>query len=281
MTTTSHVPQTSIPSRRFAARTVRTSTTLREVVSQTTVLAGRALIKLRRNPEQLLDVTVMPLIFTGLLGYVFGGAVAGGVASYLPILVPGIITMTTITACMAAGSQLRDDLDKGVSDRFRSLPISRFAPLAGPMLADLLRYLLAGSLTLAMGFLMGYRPHGGILGICLALLLAMLAGWSLAWIYAWIGTVAKSTQAVQGISVMVMFPLTFLSNAFVPVETLPGWLRAFVELNPVSHVVSALRDLLNHGDVTAQVGWSLLGCAVVAAIFLPLTVRAYSKVANG
>ena len=262
---------------RAANKTVRTSVTVREALSQTTILAGRAITKLRRNPEQLLDVTLMPLLFTAMLGYVFGGAVAGGVSRYLPILVPGIVAQTTITACMAAGIQLRDDMEKGVFDRFRSLPIARIAPLAGPMLADLLRYLLAGTLAIVMGVIMGYRPGGGVFGISAGLVLAVVTGGSLAWIYTWIGTTARSAQAVQGISVMIMFPLTFLSNAFVPVDTLPGWLTTFVEVNPVSHVVSALRDLINNGHLTAQVGWALLGCLAVVAIFLPLTVRSYSK----
>ena len=185
--------------------------------------------------------------------------------------------MTTITACVAAGIQLREDMDKGVFDRFRSLPIARIAPLAGPMLADLARYAIAASVTLTVGVLMGYRPGGGVLGVAAGIVLAVITGWSLAWIFLWIGTRARTAGAVQGMSMMIMFPLAFLSNAFVPVDTLPGWLQTVTRVNPVSHVVSALRDLMNDGAFTAQVGWALLGCAAVAAIFIPLAVRSYSR----
>jgi ABC-2 type transport system permease protein len=128
-----------------------------------------------------------------------------------------------------------------------------------------------------VGVIMGYRPGGGVLGVAAGIVLAVILGWSLAWIFLWIGTSARSVGAVQGMSMMVMFPLAFLSNAFVPVDTLPGWLQAVTRVNPVSHVISALRDLMNNRALTAQVGWALLGCVAVAAIFIPLAVRSYSR----
>jgi ABC-2 type transport system permease protein len=262
---------------RPSARTVQASVPVRNALTQVTTLAWRALLKMRRNPEQLVDVTAMPVLFTVMFGLIFGGAIAGSTASYLPTLIPGIIAMTTITACVAAGVQFREDMDKGVFDRFRSLPIARIAPLAGPMLADLVRYALATSVALTVGIVMGYRPGGGIPGVAAGMVLAVITGWSLAWIFMWIGTIARTAGAVQGMSMMVMFPLTFLSNAFVPADTLPGWLQTVTRVNPVSHVVSALRDLMNDGAVTAQVGWALLGCAAVAAIFIPLALRSYSS----
>ena len=262
---------------RPAARTVQASVPVRDALTQITTLAWRALIKMSRNPEQLVDVTFMPLLFTVMFGLMFGGAVSGSTVHYLPTLIPGIIAMTTITACVAAGIQLREDMDKGVFDRFRSLPIARIAPLAGPMLADLARYAIAAGITLAVGVVMGYRPGGGVPGVAAGVVLAVITGWSIAWIFLWIGTRARSAGAVQGTSMMIMFPLAFLSNAFVPVDSLPGWLQAVTRVNPVSHVVSAMRDLMNDGAVTAQVGWALLGCAAVAAIFIPLAVRSYSR----
>ncbi len=262
---------------RPAARAVNVSVSIRDALIQITTLAWRALIKMCRNPEQLVDVTFMPVLFTVMFGLMFGGAVSGSTAHYLPTLIPGIIAMTTITACVAAGIQLREDMDKGVFDRFRSLPIARIAPLAGPMMADLARYAIAASVTLTVGVIMGYRPGGGIPGVAAGVVLAVITGWSIAWIFLWIGTKARSAGAVQGMSMMIMFPLAFLSNAFVPVDSLPGWLQAVTRVNPVSHVVSALRDLMNGGALTAQVGWALLGCATVAAIFIPLAVRSYSK----
>lgn len=249
----------------------------RDTVNQTLALAWRALKKMQRNFEQMFDVTIQPLLFTAMFAGIFGGAISGDVESYLPIIIPGLIGQTVLTACVATGVQMREDMDKGVFDRFKSLPIARIAPLAGPMLADTVRYLLASVLTFGTGMALGYRPGGGVLGVLGAIVLAVFAGWSLAWIFAWFGTVGRSAQGVQGISLMVMFPLTFLSNAFVPTDTMPGWLQAFADVNPVSHVISAIRALANEGQVTADVGWAVLGLLVVVAVFLPLAVRSYSR----
>jgi ABC-2 type transport system permease protein len=248
-----------------------------ETLNQTLSMAWRATKKMRRNPEQFFDVLVQPLLFTAMFAYIFGGAVSGNVSSYLPLIITGILAQTTLTACIATGIQLREDMDKGVFDRFRSLPIARIAPLAGPMIADVIRYTIATVLTFITGFVMGYRPDGGILGVLGAALLTILCGWSMAWIFTWVGIIGRSAQSVQAMSMMIMFPLTFMSNAFVPAETLPSGLRAFVEVNPVSHVVTAIRDLANHGTVTAEVGWALFACAAVVAIFAPLSVRSYRK----
>jgi ABC-2 type transport system permease protein len=260
-----------------AVARARPRNTLGETVSQTLAMAWRALKKMRRNPEQFFDVTIQPLLFTAMFAYVFGGAISGNVKSYLPLMIPGIVAQTVLTTCMATGVQLREDMDKGVFDRFKSLPIARIAPLAGPMVADLLRYLIAATLTFAMGMAIGYRPAGGVFGVLGAIVLAIFTGWALAWIFAWIGTLARSAQSVQGMSMMILFPLTFLSNAFVPVNTLPGWLATFVKINPVSHLVSATRDLANHATISNQVGWTLVAGVVVIAIFAPLSVRSYKR----
>ena len=232
---------------------------------------------MRRNPEQFFDVTIQPLLFTAMFAFIFGGAIAGDVASYLPLLIPGILAQTALTACMATGVQLREDMEKGVFDRFKALPIARIAPLAGPMVADLVRYAIASTLTFAAGIAMGYRPGGGVGGVVGSILLVMIGSWSLAWAFTFVGTIARSAQAVQGISMMIMFPLTFLSNAFVPVDTLPVWLQWFVNLNPVSHIVSAARDLANTGTVTIEVAFALLGFAIVIAVFAPLSVWSYKR----
>jgi ABC-2 type transport system permease protein len=258
------------------ART-RPRTSITETISQTLVMAWRALKKMRRNPEQFFDVTLQPLLFTAMFAYIFGGAISGNVKSYLPLLIPGIVAQTVLTTCMATGVQLREDMEKGVFDRFKALPIARIAPLAGPMVADLVRYLIAASLTFVTGVIVGYRPGGGVLGVLGAIALAIFTGWSLAWIFTWFGTIAKNARSVQGLSMLVLFPLTFLSNAFVPVKTLPGWLQAFVKDNPVSHLVSATRDLANNAMITSEVGWTVLCCLVVIAIFAPLSVRSYRR----
>lgn len=250
---------------------------LSDTISQTLTMAWRAVKKMRRNPEQFFDVTIQPLLFTAMFAFIFGGAISGDVQSYLPLLIPGILAQTALTACMATGVQLREDMEKGVFDRFKALPIARIAPLAGPMVADLVRYAIASTLTFAAGIAMGYRPGGGVGGVLGSILLVIIGSWSLAWAFTFVGTIARSAQAVQGISMMIMFPLTFLSNAFVPVETLPGWLQWFVNLNPVSHIVSAARDLANTGTVTVEVAFALLGFAVVIAIFAPLSVWSYKR----
>lgn len=268
---------TLLPIHAARPRALAPRPTIREAFDQSLAMAWRALLKMRRNPEQFFDVTLQPLLFTAMFTYIFGGAVAGSTAGYLPIIIPGILAQTTLTACMATGIQLREDMDKGVFDRFKSLPIARISPLAGSALADLLRYAIAATLTIVVGIAMGYRPGGGVGGVFAGWLLTVIAGWSLAWVFTWLGAIARSAQAVQGISMMIMFPLSFLSNAFVPTQTMPGWLQSFVNVNPVSLVIRAVRDLMNNGEVTTSVGWALFGCAVTVAIFAPLAVRAYSR----
>ena len=268
-------PRVVDPAAAVAAARPRVS--LGETLAQTLIMAWRALKKMRRNPEQLFDVTVQPLLFTAMFAYIFGGAISGNVRAYLPQLIPGIVAQTVLTTCMATGVQLREDMEKGVFDRFKALPMARIAPLAGPMIADLVRYLIASGLTFATGVAIGYRPAGGALGVLGAIALAIFTGWSLAWVFTWIGTIAKSARAVQGMSMLILFPLTFLSNAFVPVTTLPGWLADFVKVNPVSHLVSGTRALANQGTVSAEVGWTVLACVVVIAVFAPLSVRSYRR----
>jgi ABC-2 type transport system permease protein len=260
-----------------AVARARPRTSLGETVSQTLSMAWRALKKMRRNPEQFFDVTLQPLLFTAMFAYIFGGAISGNVSRYLPLLIPGIVAQTVLTTCMSTGVQLREDMDKGVFDRFKSLPVARIAPLAGPMVADLVRYLIAAGLTFGMGTVIGYRPGGGPLGVLGAIALAVFTGWAIAWIFTFIGTIARNARSVQGISMLILFPLTFLSNAFVPVQTLPAALAAFVKVNPVSHLVSAARDLANQGMITAEVGWTLLAGAAVIVIFAPLSVWSYKR----
>jgi daunorubicin/doxorubicin transport system permease protein len=276
VSTMTAVPLPAVDPAVAVART-RPRNTLAETISQTLSMAWRALKKMRRNPEQFFDVTLQPLPFTAMFAYIFGGAISGNVTSYLPLLIPGIVAQTVLTTCMASGVQLREDMDKGVFDRFKVLPIARIAPLAGPVVADVVRYLIAATLTFATGMIIGYRPGGGVFGVLGAIALSIFIGWSMAWIFTWIGAIARNARSVQGISMLILFPLTFLSNAFVPVSTLPSALAEFVKINPVSLLVSATRDLANNGAVTSQVGWTLLAGLVVIAIFAPLSVRSYRR----
>jgi len=260
-----------------AARQVSNTVSLSQTVQNSLAMAWRGLLKIKRTPEQLVDVTVQPILFTLMFAYLFGGAISGDVSAYLPMLIPGILVQTVITTSVVTGTQLREDMDKGVFDRFRSLPIARIAPLAGALLADMLRYTIATVLTFVMGYIMGFHPAGGLGFVALAGLLVIVCSWAVSWIFAFFGVIARSASSVQGISMIVLFPLTFLSNAYVPVDSLPGWLQGFVKVNPISHLVTAVRELVNSSAVTSDLWISLLGAGVIVVVFAPLAVRAYMR----
>ncbi|WP_018392453.1 ABC transporter permease [Bacillus sp. 37MA] len=258
-------------------RRLRNKTSFGQTIRNSLTMAYRGLLKIRRTPEQLFDVTLQPIIFTLMFTYIFGGAISGDVQSYLPVIIPGILVQTVITTSIVTGTQLREDMDKGVFDRFKSLPIARIAPLAGALLADTVRYTIATVLTLTMGYIMGYRPEGGLGSVVIAALLVIVCAWAISWIFAFFGVIARTASSVQGISMIILFPLTFLSNAFVPADTMPNWLQWFVNVNPISHLVTAVRDLANAGTVGWDLIASLIGAAVIVAIFAPITVRAYMR----
>ncbi|MBF8377882.1 ABC transporter permease [Alicyclobacillus mali] len=257
----------AIPARASMATALRQSLTM----------AYRGLLKMRRTPEQLFDVTLQPIIFTLMFTYIFGGAISGNSQNYLPLVIPGILVQTVITASVVTGVQLREDMDKGVFDRFRALPIARIAPLAGALLADMVRYLLATVLIFAVGYLMGYHPRGGLAHVAIAALLVIVCAFALSWIFAFFGVVARTAASVQGISMLILFPLTFLSNAFAPVNTMPKWLQVFVNVNPLSHLIAAVRSLANQGQATPDIAISLAGAAAIMLIFAPLAVRMYMR----
>jgi ABC-2 type transport system permease protein len=258
-------------------RELKNHTSLGKTIRNSFTMAYRGLLKARRTPEQFFDVTIQPILFTLMFTYLFGGAISGDVKSYLPIIIPGILVQTVITTSVVTGVQLREDMEKGVFDRFKSLPIARIAPLAGALMADTIRYCIATTLTFTMGYIMGYRPHAGILGVLAGGLLVVLFSWSISWIFAFFGVLARTAASVQGVSLIILFPLTFLSNAFVPIDTLPGWLQAFVKFNPLTHLISAVRQLADHGTLGHDVVLSLIGAVVVVLVFAPLTVRAYMR----
>jgi ABC-2 type transport system permease protein len=249
---------------------------LGETLSHTLTMAYRALLKIRRTPEQWADVILQPILFTVMFAYIFGGAIAGSVESYLPVLIPGILVQSVISTSIVTGTQLREDMEKGVFDRFRSLPIARIAPLAGALLTDTIRYTIGTLMTFLVGYLIGWRPEGGA-WLLLAALLVIVTAWAVSWIWALLGVLARTAATVQGIGMMILFPLTFLSNAFVPVDTLPDWLAWFANVNPISHLVSAVRDLANLGVIGPDFWITLLLAAGIVAIFAPLTVRAYMR----
>jgi ABC-2 type transport system permease protein len=258
-------------------RKLKNRVSLGQVIQNSLLMAYRGLLKFRRTPEQFFDVTLQPIIFTLLFTYIFGGAIAGNVQSYLPFFIPGILVQTVLTTSAVTGTQLREDMDKGVFDRFKSLPIARIAPLAGALLADSVRYLIATTLTFVMGFILGYRPEGGVVGVLAAGLLVIVCSWALSWSFAFLGVIGRTASSVQGLSFLILFPLTFVSNAFVPTRTLPDWLQWFVNVNPVTHIVTAARDLTSGVGLTIETAWALLGAAVLVLIFAPLTVRLYMR----
>jgi daunorubicin/doxorubicin transport system permease protein len=240
--------------------------------------AWRALLKIKHVPMQLFDVTVFPIMFVLLFTYLFGGALAGSPREYLQDLLPGILVLTVSWITVYTGMGLNTDISKGVFDRFRSLPIWRPALLVGMLLADVARYTLATAIMLALGMALGFRPDGGPVGVVAAVALLLLFSFSLSWVWTVLGLRMQTPEAVMQASMTVMFPLTFASNVYVDPDTMPGWVQAFVNQNPITHLTSAARGLM-HGTTGYwdQIGWVLLWSAALVAIFAPLTMRLYNS----
>jgi len=242
------------------------------------VLAKRNLIKMVRTPEQFIDVTLQPVIFLVLFVYVFGGALAGGSQhAYLEFLLPGLLGQTIAMTSITIGQNMNADIAKGVFDRFRSLPIARSVPLVGAVLAEFSRYLIVCAVTVGFGYALGFRIETDPLKLLAALAIAICFALSFAWISVFIGMTVRSAGAVQGVMFLLVFPLSFGSNTFVRVSTMPGWLQAFVDVNPLSHLVSAVRGLMLGGPVGAQVGWTFAWCAGLLVVFFPLALRGYIR----
>ena len=235
----------------------------------------RALLKIKHVPMQLFDVTMFPIMMTLMFTYLFGGAIAGSVEAYLYDLIPGVFAMTIAMITMYTAVAINTDITKGIFDRFRSLPFWRPAVLVGALLADTVRYSLAGLVVVVLGLILGFRPDGGLVGVLLAFALVLVFAFSLSWIWTMIGLLMKTPDSVMMVSGMASFPLSFASNIFVDPATMPGWLQVVVNLNPITHVVTATRGLM-HGAATAEsVGLALLSCVVLVAIFGPLTMVFY------
>lgn len=241
-------------------------------------LAGRGIAKIRKTPVQLVDVILTPVVFLLMFVYLFGGAIGGGdVDAYLQTIVPGIMVMTVFQASIGIGVSLNADAGTGVFDRFRSMPIARSAPLVGAVLADLVRYLVSLTVLLALAIVMGYRMQTTPLALLVAVPLLVAFGLSFSWISVFLGMLVKTPGSVQGVMTILILPLTFASNVFVPSQTMPGWLQAWSEVNPVSLMSETLRGLMNGGAVAAPLLGSLLWMAGVVAVFFPLAMRAYRK----
>jgi ABC-2 type transport system permease protein len=235
----------------------------------------RALLKIKHVPMQLFDVTAFPIMFVLLFTFLFGGALAGSPRQYLQGLLPGILVMTVSMITIYTGMGLNTDVTKGIFDRFRSLPIWRPAVLVGMLLADTVRYLMASAVVLGLGVALGFRPDGGPVGVVTAVGLLLVFAFSLSWVWTVIGLRMQTPESVMQVSMTVLFPLTFASNVFVDPSTMPGWVQAFVNVNPISHLTDASRGLM-HGNLEASaVGWVLLWSVALLAVFAPLTMRMY------
>jgi ABC-2 type transport system permease protein len=232
-------------------------------------------LKIKHVPEQLFDVTAFPIMFTLMFTYLFGGALAGSTGEYLQFLLPGILVQTVVFITIYTGFGLNTDITKGVFDRFRSLPIWRPAALVGALLGDVARYTIASTMVVVLGLILGFRPAGGVAGVLLSVALLLVFSFSLSWIWTALGLILRTPNSVMGVSMMVLFPLTFVSNIFVDPQTMPSWLQAVVGANPISHLVTAVRGLMD-GTVTAgQIGWVLLASGALVAVFGPLTMYLY------
>lgn len=235
----------------------------------------RALLKIKHVPWQLLDVTAIPVMFTLLFTYLFGGALAGSTGEYLQFLLPGILVQAVIFITSYTGLAINTDISKGIFERFRSLPIWRPAPLVGALLGDAGRYTIASVIVIGLGLILGFRPAGGLLGVVLGVLLLLLFSFSLSWIWTMMGLFMPTPESVMGVSSMILFPLTFASNIFVSPETMPRWLEIAVNLNPITHLVTAVRALMEGQATVELLAPVLLACAVLIAIFAPLTMILY------
>jgi oleandomycin transport system permease protein len=244
------------------------------------VLAGRAVTKIRRTPEQLIDVTLQPIIFVLLFVYVFGGAVSGSTHDYLQYVLPAIMVQTVLFSSLSIGVNLNTDIKKGVFDRFRSLPIARSAPLIGAVSAEVVRFTVSVVVLMGVGYALGFRVGTDPLSALAGCLLAIAFALCMSWVAVFLGTWLRESGAVQGIGFLVLFPLTFGSNTFVPTDTLPGWLQAWVKINPVTHLTDAIRGLLVGGPVAGPVAWSVLTGALILAVFAPLAVTTYRRKTN-
>jgi daunorubicin/doxorubicin transport system permease protein len=237
------------------------------------VFGWRALLKIRRTPVQLFDVVVHPVVFTLMFTYLFGGALGGSTGKYIGYLVPGILVMTLLVTTGTTGASLSIDIASGVFDRFRTLPIRPVALLGGALLGDVVRYVLASTVVVGLGLALGFRPHGSVPGVAAAVLLAVVFSVTMSWVWTTLALLMRSPGAVLGVTQAVLYPLSFFSNIFITPATLPGWLRAFVDVNPVTHLVTAARELMTGATPGRQTGWILIVCAVLAAVFASLSVR--------
>ncbi|HEY8525886.1 MAG TPA: ABC transporter permease [Acidimicrobiales bacterium] len=284
VTTTATAPSSTGSEPLLVESTIRTVLSNRPRPARPTALkasltfAWRAMLKIKHVPMQLFDVTVFPVMFVLMFTYLFGGALADSPREYLQDLLPGILVMTVTWITIYTGMGLNTDISKGVFDRFRSLPVWRPALLVGMLIADVARYLMATLIMLALGLALGFRPDGGVVGVAGAVALLLVFSFAISWIWTLLGLKMQTPEAVMQTSMTVMFPLTFASNVYVDPATMPGWVQAFVNNNPITHLTTAARGLAHGtGGVWDETAIVLLWSLALVAVFAPLTMRLYNS----
>ena len=245
--------------------------------SSVITLAWRALLKIKHGPFQLFDVTVTPIMFTLLFTYIFGGALAGTPREYIQYLLPGVLVQTVIFITVYTGVGLNTDIHKGLYDRFRSLPMWQPSPLFGALVGDLFRYSVASALILAVGLILGFRPRGGAVGVVLAVGLVLIFCFALSWLWIIVGMRVRTAESVMTTSFVFLMPLTFASDIFVDLSTMPGWLQVLVSRNPVTHLAAASRQLMHGEPALADSARVLAASAVIVLVAAPIAMRLYRK----
>ncbi|MFC1416632.1 ABC transporter permease [Streptacidiphilus cavernicola] len=241
-------------------------------------LTRRNLMRIKADPESMIDVLLMPILFTTLFVYVFGGAVSGNQTNYIQYMVPGMLGQIGISLAMAVGTGLNSDFSTGVMDRFRTLPIGRASVLVSKLVAESLRALVSLVILMAFAMLLGMRVHTGPLQLLAALALAMAFGAGMVWVSMLLGMALKNPQAVQGVGMLIVMPLQFGSSTFAPTSTMPGWLQSFTKVNPLSALADSSRALINGGLPVLHPALEVLAWSVgLTAVFAPLAVRKFKK----
>jgi oleandomycin transport system permease protein len=249
-----------------------------QALAHSLTLAWRNVTQLKHSPEKLLDVILMPIVFLVLFLFVFGGVVAGSTHAYLELLLPGLVAQMAVFATMGLGTALCEDIHKGVFDRFRSLPIARSAPLVGAVLGDTARFCVVMVVLTGFGSLLGFRFHTGVLPVLAAFALAYVFYLAVCWISVLIGLVAPSPETVQGIAFIFIMPLVFGSSILMPsTQSMPGWLQAWVKVNPVTSLADAVRGLTVGGPVASHAMYALAWAAGIVVVAFPVAMRMYRR----
>src|SRR5688500_4737763 len=246
-------------------------------LSSVLTLAWRAMLKIKHVPFQLFDVVVTPIMFTLLFTYIFGGALAGTPREYIQYLLPGIVVQTVLFITLYTGVGLNSDIKKGLYYRFRSLPMWQSAPILGALAGDVFRYSVASALIFVIGFILGFRPNGGALGAIAAVALVLVFCFAVSWLWIIVGMLVKSPESVMTTSFVFLMPLTFASDIFVEISTMPKWLQVAVGLNPVTRLASASRALMHGRPAGEDIAWVLGASAIIILFAGPVAMRLYRR----